>query len=117
MNKFNSQIEGGKMNFFQEMSKITAVAVISAFDLTTQMAQASHYQVIPLVSNLIGGAPNVDPNLINPWGFFFTPNGNFWVADNGSDVSTLYTSTGSIINFVIQTASSPTGALRNSTPC
>ena len=46
-----------------------------------------------LVSDELGEAPLVDPNLINPWGMSFgtgataTP---VWVSDNGADVSTLY---------------------------
>ena len=46
-----------------------------------------------LVSDEVGEAPLVDPNLINPWGMSFgtgataTP---VWVSDNGADVSTLY---------------------------
>ncbi len=46
-----------------------------------------------LVSDEVGQAPLVDPNLINPWGMSFgtgataTP---VWASDNGADVSTLY---------------------------
>ena len=81
------------------------------FGLIPIVAQALNYEVIPLVADT-NIAPNVDPNLINPWGLFFVPNGNFWVADNGSDVSTLYQPNGEIINFVIKVPSA-TGAVIN----
>jgi uncharacterized protein (TIGR03118 family) len=46
-----------------------------------------------LISDELGQAPLIDPNLINPWGMSFgtgaTPT-PVWVSDNGADVSTLY---------------------------
>jgi uncharacterized protein (TIGR03118 family) len=49
-----------------------------------------------LQTNLVSDQPNVapilDPQLINPWGIALSPaSGAFWVSDNGSGVSTLYT--------------------------
>jgi uncharacterized protein (TIGR03118 family) len=44
--------------------------------------------------NLVSDLPNVaritDPNLVNPWGLAAGPATPMWVADNGTDVSTLY---------------------------
>jgi uncharacterized protein (TIGR03118 family) len=37
-----------------------------------------------------GGAPNVDPNLVNAWGLAFNPTGIAWVSDNGTGLATLY---------------------------
>jgi uncharacterized protein (TIGR03118 family) len=38
-----------------------------------------------------GGAPNVDPNLVNPWGLAFNPTaGIAWIADNHKGLLTLY---------------------------
>ncbi len=37
-----------------------------------------------------GGAPSVDPNLVNPWGLAFNPSGIAWVSDNGTGLATLY---------------------------
>jgi uncharacterized protein (TIGR03118 family) len=39
----------------------------------------------------LGEAPaaNVDPNLINPWGVSFPPDGPFWISDNGTGLSSL----------------------------
>lgn len=38
----------------------------------------------------------IDANLSNPWGLAIAPGVPFWVADNNSNVSTLYSGTGSI---------------------
>jgi uncharacterized protein (TIGR03118 family) len=44
-----------------------------------------------LVADIAGLAPVTDPKLINPWGIALNPNiGAFWVADNGTGLSTLY---------------------------
>ncbi|MGH7438484.1 MAG: TIGR03118 family protein [Polyangiaceae bacterium] len=37
-----------------------------------------------------GGAPHVDPNLVNAWGLAFSPTGIAWISDNGSGLATLY---------------------------
>jgi uncharacterized protein (TIGR03118 family) len=43
-----------------------------------------------LVSDIAGVARFTDPNLVNPWGLAFGPTSPFWVADNGTGLSTLY---------------------------
>ena len=43
-----------------------------------------------LVSDIPGIARITDPNLVNPWGLSAGPATPLWVADNGTDVSTLY---------------------------
>ena len=43
-----------------------------------------------LVSDLPGVAELRDPSLVNAWGLSFGPTTPAWVADNGTDVSTLY---------------------------
>jgi hypothetical protein len=46
---------------------------------------------INLQSNIAGVADRTDPNLVNSWGLTINPTaGVFWVADNGTGVSTLY---------------------------
>jgi uncharacterized protein (TIGR03118 family) len=90
----------------------------SVLTLTSIPCFALNYQVNPLVSDTSSiSAPHNDPNLINPWGLFFAPNGSgfFWTADNGSNLSTLYRPDGTIVPFVINVASNPTGATLNPT--
>lgn len=48
-----------------------------------------------LVSDVAGLARITDANLVNPWGIAINANtGNFWLADNGSGVSTIYDGSG-----------------------
>ena len=90
--------------------------------------QASHVTMEPLVSdNSSITADNHDPNLINPWGIAFDGGGTvgvndsfaaggpFWVADNGSAVSTLYDGAGVPQPLVVSTPDLPTGVVFNPT--
>jgi uncharacterized protein (TIGR03118 family) len=43
-----------------------------------------------LVSDIPGRAQITDPDLVNPWGLAAGPTTPLWAADNGTDVSTLY---------------------------
>jgi uncharacterized protein (TIGR03118 family) len=52
-----------------------------------------------LVSNNVGvvaTAATIDANLSNPWGIAVAPGFPFWIADNNSNLSTLYGGTGEI---------------------
>jgi uncharacterized protein (TIGR03118 family) len=56
---------------------------------------AQHYTQKNLVSDISGMAPTTDPNLKNPWGLTRSPTGSpFWVGNNNSGTSTLYTGAG-----------------------
>ena len=53
-------------------------------------AAGGGYQQRNLVSDGSVPAAHMDPNLVNPWGIAFNPNGPVWVANNGTGVATLY---------------------------
>jgi len=44
-----------------------------------------------LIADRAGMATLTDPNLINPWGIAFSPAGPFWIANNNSNLATIYT--------------------------
>jgi uncharacterized protein (TIGR03118 family) len=59
---------------------------------------ASNYVQTNLVSDIAGlGAMGVDPNLVNPWGVSFIVGNPFWISDQGSNVTTLYSVTDSTV--------------------
>ncbi len=61
-------------------------------------ALAQHYKQTNLVSDIMGMAPVHDQNLVNPWGLTRSPTGSpWWVSNNNSGTSTLYSGTGQII--------------------
>lgn len=56
---------------------------------------------------------NRDTHLVNAWGIAFNPQGFVWVADNGTDSSTLYDGNGVPQSLVVSTPPSPTGIVFN----
>lgn len=70
-----------------------AVAVAAAFvtaPATATVTPRNHYRQVNWVSDQPGHAMITDSNLVNPWGLSFGPTTPVWAADNGKDVSTLY---------------------------
>jgi uncharacterized protein (TIGR03118 family) len=84
--------------------------------------QHNVYRQLNLISDIAGVARITDPNLVNPWGMAASPTSPLWIADNGADVSTLYTggvrgSIPQITPLVVKIPSgAPTGIVFNSTP-
>ncbi|QBR02782.1 TIGR03118 family protein [Paraburkholderia pallida] len=81
----------------------------------------SSFAVTALVSDGAVAAAHTDANLKNPWGVAFNPNGFAWVADNGTNVATLYDGNGVPQSLVVAIPdgkngpASPTGIVFNST--
>ena len=78
---------------------------------------AAQYTATALVKNT---GPKPDKQLINPWGLAYAPGNAFWLADEGSGLSTLYTGTGAKQSLVVTVPAgsgsgkgSPTGLVYN----
>jgi uncharacterized protein (TIGR03118 family) len=84
--------------------RILTVPVLVALTITTASAQ---YQRTDLVSNQPGVAPNTDPHLVNAWGLVALPTSPWWVSDNGTGFSTLYTGTGQQIQLFVTVPPAP----------
>src|SRR5256714_3926981 len=97
-----------------------ALTVGMTLGLSTN-ALAQHYQQTNLVSDVPGLAPTIDPRLVNPWGLARSASSPWWVADNGTGMSTLYNGSGGIVPLVVTIPvppggtppSSPTGVVFN----
>ncbi|MGZ4326187.1 MAG: TIGR03118 family protein, partial [Solirubrobacteraceae bacterium] len=98
-----------------------AVAVAAVVIPVATAADPPQYQQTNLISDIPGVARITDPNLVNPWGQSASPTSPLWVADNGADVSTLYTggvdgSIPAIARLVVNIPQgAPTGTVFNST--
>ncbi len=68
-----------------------AVGFALMFFSSAAMAQ---YKLTNLVSNQAGQARFMDPLMVNGWGLVYAPGSPFWVSDQGSGWSTLYTGNG-----------------------
>lgn len=95
------------MRLFARSLAATVVVALAAGATTTFADDDSHadrnaYVVSPLVSNLAGAAATQDPVLQNAWGVAFTPAGSpFWVNDNDTGCSTLYTASGTKLGLQV----------------
>ena len=67
------------------------IATLIAILCATAVGQ---YELTNLVSNQSGQALHHDPLLINAWGLVHGPGSPWWISDNGSGWSTLYSNTG-----------------------
>jgi uncharacterized protein (TIGR03118 family) len=77
-------------------------------------AAAQFYTQHNLVSDGAVPAGVVDPNLVNPWGLVASDTSPWWVADNGTDVSTLYNgNTGAKVTLTVTVHGAPTGIVFN----
>ena len=100
-------------------------ALLGLASLLASTAFAQHYTRTDLTtdSSSVSAAPVVDPNLVNAWGLSRGTDSPWWVADNGTGVSTLYNSTGAIVPLVVtippplnqKGTSAPTGTVHNYT--
>jgi uncharacterized protein (TIGR03118 family) len=84
-------------------------------------ATAQKVTVTYLTSDISNVAAFPDSHLVNPWGLSISSSGPWWVSDNGTGLSTLYTNTGAPQGLVVTvpTASgsgtgTPTGTVFNS---
>ena len=68
-------------------------AALASSALWADSAGAQHYQQVNLISDVAGAAQLQDPDLVNPWGISFSSTSPFWVSDNGTGKSTLYSVT------------------------
>lgn len=95
-----------------------ALAALIAAPLSSGAASAAPanvYVVHALVSDGAHPADTSDPNLVNAWGLTAGPTSPWWVADNGKDLSTLYTAAGVKQALEVHVDGGPTGAVFNGT--
>lgn len=90
------------------------VSAILVSSLSPASLWAGSYTQTNLVSDIPGLAAVTDSNLADPWGVAFSATGPFWVSDNHTNVSTLYTGTPSTIPLIVAVPGGPTGQVYNS---
>jgi uncharacterized protein (TIGR03118 family) len=100
---------------------LAATAALVLSGVSVAGAHGTVYQKRNLVSDIDGVARITDPNLVNPWGLSAGPTTPLWVADNGTDKSTVYSggvrrSVPMIVPLVVDIADgAPTGTVFNPT--
>jgi hypothetical protein len=107
---------------FRGVSTVAAFLCLSMFTVPAQ----AQYQRTDLVSNQAGAAPLQDQHLVNGWGLVSLATSPYWVSDNGSGFSTLYTAAGAQVQLFVSippapslpagTLGTPTGIVGNISP-
>jgi uncharacterized protein (TIGR03118 family) len=98
-----------------QVSRIALAACAGLVLFTLSDLANAQYKITNLVSNQVGHAPTIDPLLGNAWGLARSATSPWWVADNITGWSTLYTAAGAqeSLKVLIPTAgngpTSPTG--------
>jgi uncharacterized protein (TIGR03118 family) len=101
-----------KLAWLRPFSIPVALVLLMGLAAAPAVAGAGkEYTVHPLVSSVAGMAPITDPNLVNAWGLTASPTSPWWVADNGTSLSTLYRADGSIVPLVVHVPEHPTGTV------
>ena len=88
---------------------IAVSCVAIALMAVAHAAASNEYVVTVLVSNLAGVAPVTDMKLVNGWGVAASPTSPWWVADNGTGWSTIYTGAGAKAPLEVTVPGAPTG--------
>ena len=98
-----------------ERSTAPATADVSpSFSRQSASPSARFYAQHNLISDGAVSADHVDAALVNAWGLVASATSPWWVADNGTDSSTLYNgNTGATVALRVGVAGAPTGVVFN----
>ena len=102
------------------MKRTNALGLVSGLALAAIAAPAAAgpvYAQTDLVTDsqeaviAAGFAPalTVDPALVNPWGLSISPRGPWWISNQGTNTSTLYTGAGAKIPLTVSIPQAPNG--------
>jgi uncharacterized protein (TIGR03118 family) len=104
---------------------LPAAGVLGLLTVPGMLSGANQYLQHNLISDISGMADHTDPGLINPWGIAISNTSPFWFSDNGTGLSTLYSTSGSgsVPGLIVTippsknggSISHPTGIVFNST--
>jgi uncharacterized protein (TIGR03118 family) len=96
------------------ITAVLSTALVAAAPLPAA-APGNQYTVTPLVSDVPGAAAATDPNLVNAWGLARSAMSPWWVADNGTQKTTVYNASGVLVMIggvpFQDVANHPTGAV------
>src|SRR5437667_11977206 len=100
--------------FYRALTAAALIALVAAV-LAARISAAgvNAYVQHNLVSDGFLPADHVDANLVNAWGLTALPTSPWWVADNGTDVSTIYTADGNRRPPVVSVPNAPTSRASN----
>ena len=75
------------------------VAGLAAAVPTQAGPPGNSYTVTPLVSDVPGAAPVIDPNVHNAWGLARSATSPWWISDNGTGKTSVYNGAGTLVQI------------------
>jgi uncharacterized protein (TIGR03118 family) len=112
---------GGRLRWAVALFALAGVGLLATAGAApggTAVGQET-YTVTNLVSDGATPAARTDSHLVNAWGLTALPTSPWWVANNGTDTSTLYNGDGvpqfGATPLVVSVPGAPTGAVANAT--
>jgi uncharacterized protein (TIGR03118 family) len=102
-----------KVRYRRSLVAAMLVAATVAVAGASARSTTGSYVVHNLVSDQSGMADHTDPNLVNAWGLDALPTSPWWISDNGTSLSTLYTADGTRQPLVVSVPNDPTGLVAN----
>ena len=73
-------------------------ATLLAIGSASAAPPGDHYQITPLASDIPGLAPTTDPNLQNTWGLARSGTSPWWIANNATASTSVYTGAGTRVD-------------------
>lgn len=110
--------EGIVMSLLNQLKLAVPATALSLLFACSSYAQ---YTKTDLVTDTGTASNPADPSLVNAWGLVALPTSPFWVSDNGTGLSTLYTGTGLKLGLTVAVPGAnggqgaPTGVVGNIT--
>jgi uncharacterized protein (TIGR03118 family) len=92
---------------------LAGLVVIATPGISGRAADSNNYDVTILVSNEADEAPVTDPKLVNAWGIAASATSPWWVSNNGTGSSTIYTGDGVKQALEVTVPGAPTGMVFN----
>ena len=98
---------------------VPCAVALAAVALAASAGPGNTYVAHNLVSDQAGNADHLDPNLVNSWGLASRVDSPWWVADNGTNLATVYIADGTAFApagspLVVDVPNAPTGVVANS---
>jgi uncharacterized protein (TIGR03118 family) len=82
-----------------KICKTAVAACVGMAVLIVSTSAQAQYRLKPLVSNQVHQAPTIDPLLANAWGLARGATAPWWISDNDTGWSTLYTAAGKQVSL------------------
>jgi len=94
---------------------IVTLALFGVLAATSSAAEPNAYVVSNLASNVPGLADNTNPDVVNAWGLDASATSPWWIADNGTDLASVLTASGTALSLRPTVPGGPTGLVANTT--